>query len=57
VLVVGEVVEIHVDKACVTDGKPDMAKIDPIVYAQMEYWHVGKSAGKAFSVGKQYAKK
>ena len=56
-LYIGEVVEIHVDKACATDGKPDLAKIDPVVYAQMEYWHVGKSAGKAFSVGKSYKKK
>ncbi len=32
-------------------------KIDPIVYAQMEYFKVGKSAGKAFSVGKAYRKK
>jgi flavin reductase (DIM6/NTAB) family NADH-FMN oxidoreductase RutF len=57
VLCIGEIVEIHVDKSCTTDGKPDIAKIDPVVYAQMEYFHVGKSAGKAFSVGKQYAKK
>jgi flavin reductase (DIM6/NTAB) family NADH-FMN oxidoreductase RutF len=57
VLCIGEIVEIHVDKACVTDGKPDAGKIDPVVYAQMEYWHVGKSAGKAFSVGKGYKKR
>ncbi len=26
VLCIGEVIEIHVDKACATDGKPDMAE-------------------------------
>ncbi len=56
VLVIGEVKEIHVDKTCVTGGKPDVTKIDPIVYAQATYFHVGKEAGKAFSAGKSYRK-
>jgi flavin reductase (DIM6/NTAB) family NADH-FMN oxidoreductase RutF len=56
-LYIGEVVEIHADKACVTDGKPDTGKTDPIVYAQSAYWHVGKQIDKAFSVGKKYQKK
>ena len=56
-LYVGEVVEVHADRSCVADGKPDTAKIDPIVYAQSAYWHVGKQAGKAFSAGKDYRKK
>ena len=57
VLYIGEVKEIHVAKSCVTDGKPDVTKIDPMVYAQATYFHVGKEAGKAFSVGKNYKKK
>jgi len=57
VLYVGEVVEIHADASCITDGKPDLAKVDPIVYAQMAYWHTGKSVGRAFSMGKDYRKK
>ena len=56
-LYIGEVVEIHADKACVTDGKPDTEKSDPIVYAQTSYWHVGKQIDKAFSAGKKYRKK
>lgn len=56
-LYIGEVVEIHADKSCVTDGKPDTVKSDPIVYAQSAYWHVGKQAAKAFSIGKEYKKK
>jgi flavin reductase (DIM6/NTAB) family NADH-FMN oxidoreductase RutF len=56
-LYIGEVVEIHADKSCLTDGKPDVAKIDPIVYAQSTYWQVGKQAGKAFSAGKEYRRK
>ena len=56
-LVIGEVVEIHADKSCVTDGKPDTLKINPIVYAQSTYWQVGMQAAKAFSAGKEYKKK
>jgi flavin reductase (DIM6/NTAB) family NADH-FMN oxidoreductase RutF len=56
-LYVGEVVEIHVDKACATDGKPDITKLDPIVYAQAAYWQVGKQIDKAFSAGKKYPEK
>ncbi|MFA6226492.1 MAG: flavin reductase family protein [Methanoregula sp.] len=56
-LYIGEVVEIYADKACVTDGKPDTAKLDPVVYAQATYWHVGKQIDKAFSAGKKYQKK
>ena len=53
-LIVGEVVEIHADKNCVTDGKPDITKINPIVYAQSTYYRVGSEIAAAFSVGKQY---
>ncbi len=53
-LYIGEVVEIHADRNCLADGKPDTAKIDPIVYAQSAYWHVGKQIARAFSAGKEY---
>jgi len=53
-LYIGEVMEIHADKSCVTDGKPDISRINPMVYAQATYFDVGKEVGKAFSIGKQY---
>jgi flavin reductase (DIM6/NTAB) family NADH-FMN oxidoreductase RutF len=53
---IGEVVEIHADTSCVTEGKPDIAKINPIVYAQASYFDVGNQVGKAFSAGKNYQK-
>jgi flavin reductase (DIM6/NTAB) family NADH-FMN oxidoreductase RutF len=55
-LYIGEIVEIHADTACLTDGKPDIAKIKPIVYAQAAYFGVGKEIEKAFSAGKKYRK-
>jgi len=56
-LFVGEIAEIHADKNCVTNGKPDIAKINPIIYAQSTYYDVGSEIAGAFSVGKQYTKK
>jgi flavin reductase (DIM6/NTAB) family NADH-FMN oxidoreductase RutF len=57
VLTIGKVEEIHVDKLQVTEGKPDITKIHPIVYAQSAYWECGKQIEKAFSVGRKYQKK
>ena len=54
---IGEVVEIHADKACLTDGKLDITRINPVVYAQAAYFSVGKEAGKAFSSGKKFGKR
>jgi flavin reductase (DIM6/NTAB) family NADH-FMN oxidoreductase RutF len=54
---IGEVVEIHADKSCLTDGKPDITRINPVIYAQSTYFGVGKEAGKAFSSGKNYKKR
>jgi flavin reductase (DIM6/NTAB) family NADH-FMN oxidoreductase RutF len=54
---IGEVVEIHAEKSCVTDGKPDIAKINPIIYAQATYFSMGKVVEAAFSAGKKYRKK
>ena len=53
-LYIGEVVEIHADKSCVTDGKLDIGMINPIVYAQYAYFDVGKQVEKAFFAGKKY---
>jgi flavin reductase (DIM6/NTAB) family NADH-FMN oxidoreductase RutF len=53
-LYIGEVVEIHAETSCVTEGKPDITKVNPIIYAQSAYFGVGKQEGKAFSEGKQY---
>jgi flavin reductase (DIM6/NTAB) family NADH-FMN oxidoreductase RutF len=56
-LVIGKIAEIHAMKSCVTDGKPDIRKIDPIIYAQSTYYRVGDRTGEAFSAGKKYRKR
>ena len=55
-LYIGEVADVHADKSCVADGRPDTGTSDPIVYAQSAYWKVGKQVEKAFSAGKRYRK-
>ena len=57
ILYIAEVAEVHADKSCIADGRPDTVKTDPIVYAQSAYWKVGKHVEKAFSAGKNYRKK
>ena len=55
-LIIGEVVEIHADRSCVTDGRPDITKINPMVYAQATYFDVGNQVEQAFSAGLKYRK-
>ena len=54
---IGEIAEIYADTSCLTDGKPDLVKVHPIVYAQSTYWACGEQIEKAFSAGKKYRKK
>ena len=55
ILVVGEVVQSHVDESCLTDGKPDATKVDPLVYSvgTGNYLRLGEVVGQAFSIGKK----
>jgi flavin reductase (DIM6/NTAB) family NADH-FMN oxidoreductase RutF len=55
ILVIGEVVQTHVSGDCLTDGKPDATKIDPLVYSPGtgNYQRLGEIVGKAFSIGKK----
>jgi flavin reductase (DIM6/NTAB) family NADH-FMN oxidoreductase RutF len=55
-LYIGDIVEIHADNSCVTDGRPDITKINPIIYAQSTYFGVGNEIDRAFSAGKKYVK-
>ncbi len=54
ILYIGEVIEVYADRECVTDGKPDVNKVNPLVYSQTTYWKIGEEVAKAFSAGKNY---
>ena len=53
---IGEIVQAYADEECLTDGLPDLGKIEPIVYSMYTniYWQIGGSLGRAFQVGKDY---
>ena len=53
-LVIGEIIETYVSQDCVTEEKPDPAKIDPLIYTAgvMQYQRLGEVVGTAFNMGK-----
>ena len=54
ILFVGEIVQSYVNEDCLTDGKPDALKIDPLIYStgNQQYNRLGEAVGRAFSIGK-----
>jgi flavin reductase (DIM6/NTAB) family NADH-FMN oxidoreductase RutF len=54
-LYIGDVVEVHTEERFLTDGKPDIQKINPFTLTMPDnrYWGVGKVVGKAWSDGKK----
>ena len=55
ILIVGEVMQTHVNDSCLTEGKPDATKIDPLIYSpgSGNYQRLGEIVGQAFSIGKK----
>jgi len=55
VLIVGEIVETHISERCLTEGKPDPQKIDPLIYTTVlqQYRRLGEFIAKAFEIGKE----
>jgi len=54
--IIGKIEETHVSDSCLTDGKPDVAKIKPFSFVSapaMNYQSLGAVIGKAFGVGKE----
>jgi flavin reductase (DIM6/NTAB) family NADH-FMN oxidoreductase RutF len=51
VLVIGEITETHINEDCLLDGKPDIKKIDPLVYiaGEQKYYNLGGIQREAFS--------
>jgi len=50
---IGKIMETHSDEDCLTNGKPDIKKIDPIIYATgtRNYHKVGDEIGRAYKLG------
>ena len=56
---VGEIKQTYITEDCLTDGKIDTNKLDPIIFsvADLSYWQVGNYLGKAYKIGKKYNNK
>lgn len=56
-LFIGEIVGACADAACLSDGKPDIRKLDPFTLTMPDngYWRVGERVGKAWAAGKKIA--
>jgi flavin reductase (DIM6/NTAB) family NADH-FMN oxidoreductase RutF len=50
-LIVGRIVESFASEQCLTDGRPDPAKVDPFVFAGFGYYSIGHHLGNAFRCG------
>jgi flavin reductase (DIM6/NTAB) family NADH-FMN oxidoreductase RutF len=53
-LFIGKIEETYVSESCLTDGKPDVNKIKPIVYTTAparQYQALGEVVARAFSIG------
>ncbi|MGA2028349.1 MAG: flavin reductase family protein [Syntrophobacteraceae bacterium] len=58
-LLIAQIEEVHVSKDCITDGQPDPAKIDPIMYVTGDdkaYCRIGEKIGPAFKIGLEIKK-
>jgi len=57
-LFIGEILETYIEERCLTEGKPDIKKINPFTLTMPDnnYWNVGEKAGKAWSIGKDFRK-
>jgi flavin reductase (DIM6/NTAB) family NADH-FMN oxidoreductase RutF len=55
-LFIGEIINTYSEERYVTDGKPDIKKIDPFTLTMPDnnYWKVGERAGKAWSIGRKF---
>ena len=55
-LFIGEIVEAYCDEACMTDGKPDIKKINPFTLTMPvnHYWSVGDPVGTAWRIGTKF---
>ncbi|MDW7708849.1 MAG: flavin reductase family protein [Deferrisomatales bacterium] len=53
---IGEIAEVYADPGILTEGLPDLAKLDPIVFSMHDntYWRVGEKLGTAWSLGRAF---
>jgi flavin reductase (DIM6/NTAB) family NADH-FMN oxidoreductase RutF len=57
-LFIGELIQTYADEACLSDGKVDLGKVDPLLFdfTRILYWSLGEVAGKPWNAGKALKK-
>lgn len=55
-LYIAEIAAAYAEEGCLTDGKPDIRKMNPLLLTMPDnrYWTVGECVGRAWSDGKRY---
>lgn len=58
-LYVAEIVGVHAQEHCLTDGRVDWSKISPLLFTfpDPSYWKLGDYVGKAWQIGRSYEPK
>ena len=58
-LFIWEITGVYMEEKCLTDAKPDIRKIDPLIFEEGlgNYWRIGEHIAKAFTIGKNYKTK
>lgn len=58
-IIVAEIVETYAEEEYLTDGLPDVEKMQPVVFSMFDnrYWGLGPCLGKAWSLGQNYKPK
>lgn len=53
-LVIGDIVQVHAEEFCLVNGKPDVRRMDPLLYAMPggPYLSIGEKVADAFKVGR-----
>lgn len=59
ILVIGEILETHIDEDKMENNQISIKKVDPLVYVPTirEYWSIGNLLGKSFNIGKEMLNK
>jgi flavin reductase (DIM6/NTAB) family NADH-FMN oxidoreductase RutF len=55
-MVVGQIEEVYATDSCLTNGEPDVTKIQPFLWVPPptnQYWTFGKPVGETFSMGRK----
>ena len=56
VLCIGQIEEVHVNEDCLTNGKPDVKKVRPLIFTsgnEYAYYGLGERLAPAYHVGKK----